>query len=130
MSSPSLALQKAIYDALKGNTAAGDNVFDAVPSSNPFPRIVIGLGQTVGDSFDCYDGSEVFPEVDVYSVKTGLPEAKTIADEVRSLLHNVELALAGHVLVSLRYRDETPIREPDGRTSRVRMLFEAETYPS
>lgn len=128
MSDSALALQKAIYDALKDETAAGANVFDAVPVSDPYPRIVIGPGQTIGDFFDCYDGSEVFLQIDVYSKKTAsMPEVKSIASEVRALLHDAALTLVDHVLVQMQFQDTVYSREADGKTSRARMTLRAET---
>lgn len=129
MSDPALAMQKALFDALKDNTDAGSNVFDAVPSSDPFPRIVIGPAQTIGDFADCYDGSEHFVQIDVYSKKTAsMPEVKGIASEVRGILHDADLTLEdGHELVSIEFRDVNYSREPDGKTARARLTFRAET---
>lgn len=129
MSDPALALQKAIYDALKNETSAGANVFDAVPSTDPFPRIVIGPAQTIGDFAECYDGSESFLQIDVYSNKVGsMPEVKTIASEIRSILHDADLDLEGHVLVQIEFQDSVYSREGDGRTARARMTLRAETH--
>lgn len=128
MSDPAFALQDAIYDALKGNTDAGNNVFDAVPASNPFPRITIGPGQTIGDFADCYDGSESFFQIDVWSSKTAsMPEVKTIASQVRELLHDADLTLNGHVLILIEFQDTAYSREPDGKTGRARMTLRALT---
>lgn len=128
MSDPAYALQDAIHDALRGNTDAGDHVYDTVPSTNPFPRIVLGRQQTIGDFADCYDGSESFIQIDVYSIKTAsLPEVKTIASQVRSLLHNADLNLVGHVLSLMEFQDADYSKDPDGKTGRARMTFRART---
>lgn len=131
MSDPALALQKAIFDALKGHTTAGNNVFDDVPANDPFPRITIGPGQTVGRFADCVDGSEVFLQIDVWSRKTGFPEVKTIASEVRAILNNGDesLALVGHVLELMEFQDAVYSRDPDGKTNRARMSIRALTQP-
>lgn len=130
MSDPALALQKAIYEALRGETGAGYNVFDTVPSTNPFPRIVIGPAQTIGAFADCYDGSESFLQIDVYSIKVGsLPEVKAIASEVRDILHDAELTLEGHILELIAFESTVYSKEADNRTGRARMTIRAESHP-
>lgn len=129
MSDPAYALQDAIHDALKGATDAGNNVFDSVPHSNPFPRITIGPQQTIGDFADCYDGSEVFLQIDVWSQKPGYPQVKEIASQVRDILHNADetLTLDGHVLGLMEFQDTVYSREPDQKTSRARINIRALT---
>lgn len=134
-SDPALALQGAIVGALKGNTDAGNNVFDSVPPPQTMPRITVGSGQSVGALIgaradDCiYDGSESFVDVDVWSVNPGFPQVKTIAGQVRDLLDDVDLDLSaeGHTLELLTHQSTVFQRESDGLTSRARMLFRALT---
>jgi hypothetical protein len=130
MSDPSLALQAAIVAALAGTTEAGTNVYDQVPATDAFPRITVGEGQTVGNFADCYDGSEVYLDVHVWSREVGFPEAKRIASAVRSALHDAPLTLTGHTLELLQFRDARYLRDPDGRTSHVAMTFRALTQPA
>lgn len=126
---PSLALQKAILDALRGQTDAGQSVFDTV-KGDPYPRIVIGDGDSVPVNdeadFGCdYDPTEVFPEINVWSQATGFPEAKRIASQVRGILHNAMLTVEGFTMeLPMRIRSLSPLRDPDGKTRRIRMLFE------
>lgn len=129
MPDPAYALQNAIHDALKGQTSAGNAVYDSVPPTGTFPRITLGLGQTVGDFADCYDGSESFIQIDVWSQKkAGLPEVKTIASQVREILHDADLTLTGHQLVLIEFQDTVYSRDPDGQTSRARMTLRALTH--
>jgi Protein of unknown function (DUF3168) len=130
-SDPSLSLQKALVAALKGNTAAGENVYDMVPQSNLFPRITLGSCQALGDTFraDCIAGSEVYLDLDVWSRAVGYPEAKTIADQVRGILDDADLPLDGHHVELMLFESVTFERDPDGLTSRGRMLFRALTQP-
>src|SRR5262245_31186395 len=130
MRDPSLAFQKALVATLKGNTGAGNNVFDSVPTSNPFPRITIGEGQSLKDYADCYDGTESFLDVHVWSRAVGYPEAKTIADQCRDLLHDAALALDGHTLGLIEFSSSQFLRDPDGLTSHVAMTFRALSQPS
>lgn len=131
MSDPSLALQKAVVAALKAaTTEAGDNVFDSVPEGDPFPRITIGEAQVIGNFAPCYDGSEVFFDVHVWSREVGHPQAKRIASAVRSALHDAPLALDGHMLELLEFRDARYMRDPDGVTSHAALTFRALTQPA
>lgn len=130
MSDPSLALQGAIVTALKAaETAAGDSVFDDVSPSDPYPRITIGEGQTIGNFADCYDGSEVFVEINVWSRATGFPQVKQIASEVRAALHDADLDLSGHRLELIEFQNTVYTRDPDGITRRARMTLRALTQP-
>lgn len=135
MADPALALQGAIFDALRGATDAGNNVYDTLPAlpSNPFPRITFGPSQTVpvdeeADG-DCgYDPTEVTQEMNVWSQRTGYPEAKTIASQVREILHGTTLDLPGFRMeLPLTLRSSDASLDPDGKTHRVRMLFETRT---
>lgn len=130
MRDPQLALQKALFVALDNQTNAGGNVFDAVPSGDPFPRITIGEGQGLADLADCYDGTETVLDVHVWSRGQGYPEAKTIADQVRDILHDADLPLEGHSLGLLEYQGSQNLRDPDGITSHIAMTFRALTQPS
>lgn len=136
MSDPALALQKALRDVLRGATDAGNNVFDRAAASNPFPRVTLGNGQSIpineeADPSCEYDPTESFLQIDVWSRDVGKPEVKTIASQVRGLLHEETLSLTGH-------RMETPMvlstiiysTEPDGLTERARMTMQVRTVPS
>lgn len=126
---PSLALQGALVARLKGATDAGNSVYDTVPTSNPFPRITIGEGQTIGDFADCYNGSETFLDVDVWSQAVGFPEAKRIADQVRGLLDDT-MALTGHSLEIFEFQNARYLHDPDGLTKHIAMTFRALTQPT
>jgi len=117
VSEPSLALQKALRDRLIGATAAGPNVFDRVPTADPYPRVTIGEVQILDDSTDCTVGFEAFADVHVWSRGVGFVEAKTIGGEVHGLLHDHDLPVAGFHLVECVLRDARYLRDPDGITS-------------
>lgn len=126
---PSLAVQKAILDVLKGATAAGANVYDAVPTADPFPRITIGEGQALPNHADCMRGSELFIDVHVWSRKIGFSEAKGIADQVRTLIDDATLSVTGHVVDIIEFDSARHLRDPDGLTSHIAMTFRALTQP-
>lgn len=124
MSEPTLALQGAVFAALKGNTAASANVFDKV-TPNLFPRIQIGSGLAIPDDADCVDGFEVTFQIDVYSKGEGYPEVKAIAGEIHGLLHKKPLAVVGYELVDMWLSGASFSREQDETISRARIGLEA-----
>lgn len=131
MSDPALALQKALVDAIKAaETDAGNNVFDTVPPENPFPRITLGEGQSIGVYADCYDGTEAFFQIDIWSQAPGFPEVKRIAGQVRAALHDAELTLDGHTLEILNVQSIDYRREPDNLTSRAIVTVRAQSQPA
>lgn len=128
MSEPSLALQKAILDALvAGVPAVGGRVYDMPPFDATYPYVTIGEAQTLDDRADCYDGSESFLTIHVWSRAVGFPEAKRIAGMVRDVLDDADLVLDGNSLELLRFRDMNTLRDPDGVSSHVVMTFRALT---
>lgn len=127
---PSLALQGAVVSALRtAGTAAGAHVYDRVDPADPYPRITIGEGQSLGDYADCMNGTETFLDVHVWSRAVGFVEAKRIADRVREVLHDADLPLEGHHLDLIEFRDARTMRDPDGITSHIAMTFRALTLP-
>ena len=91
MSDPSLAVQKAIVERLKGYSPliaiVGTRIHDRVPQDVAFPFVQIGYFQTNDTSADCVDGSEILIDIQVWSRGVGQVEAKQIASHVRAALH-------------------------------------------
>jgi hypothetical protein len=126
---PSLALQGAIVNALVAANVAGGRILDQPPIDAVYPYVTIGEGQVLADLADCYDGSECFLDIHVWSRAVGYPETKRIADQVRGVLHDADLVLDGHSLELLHFQDARTLRDPDGLTSHVAMTFRALTQP-
>ena len=133
---PSLALQAAFVAAIKAlNTEAGARVYDRVPKSNgtiasgTFPYVALGTGSVLNNQADCYDGSDVSLTVHVWSRAVGWPEAKRIADAIRTGLNNAELTLTGHTLELLTLDRVDYLNDPDGLTSHAALTFRALTQP-
>ncbi len=103
------------------STAAGTNVFDRVPDSSPFPRVTIGPWQSIPDDADCYEGTESFVQVDVWSRAVGFPEVKGIADDIRDALHDGDLSVTGHTVEMMTVESIDYSRDPDGLTNRARI---------
>lgn len=133
MSDPSLAFQSALFAAL--GAISGGRIHDQPPPENRlvFPYVTIGEGQSIPvfeGGADCYDGTEIFTQIDVWSRKPGYVEVKEIAADIRSRLHDGELELDGHAVALLRVQSIDYSRDADGLTSRARILVRALTQPS
>jgi len=100
---PSLDLQKAFVDALKGDdvlaSLMGGSVraYDRVPDEAEFPYLHIGDDQTVDNSTSCGFAAEVFSRVHIWSRTPGRVEAKKIGARVRQLL-NIRHVLQDHTI--------------------------------
>lgn len=113
-------VQRAVFGVLRNATAVKAAVFDRVPPSDPFPRITFGPGLVIPDDADCVRSLEVFLQIDVWSRAVGAIEARKIAGEVYSLLHDTEPALAGFSWVEpLRMESRRDLGDPDGLTTHV-----------
>lgn len=128
---PALALQGALVAAIKAiPTAAGANVYDAVPSSNPYPRVTVGIGQHLPLIAECYDATESTLQIDAWSRAVGYPEVKGIADKIRDRLHLGSLSPAGHTVELMAVEMIQYTRDPDGLTSRAMMLLRVQSQPN
>lgn len=130
-SDPSHALQVALVRELRAlGTAAWGNVFDQVPSGDPFPRITLGPWQSIPNDADCSEGTESFVQIDVWSRAVGFPEAKGIAGTIRDRLHNGELDVSGHRVELMLVQSIDTSRDPDGLTSRARISLRILSQPA
>jgi len=127
--SPSLELQGVIVARLKSNAAVtaliAGRVYDAVPDKKTFPYVTLGEGDETGDDADCIDSFEVTFDIDVWSRGVGFPEAKQIADAVRSALKSPELTLQTNALAEFQHRQTRIFRDPDGQTSHAVLTYQA-----
>lgn len=134
MTSPSLAIQGAIVTQLRADVALdgliADRVYDRIPAGAAFPYVTIGESQEIGNFADCYDGSETFQDVHVWSRSVGMPETKNIASAIRASLHEASLSLDGHTLELIQFRDLRILRDPDGITTHGVLTFRILSQPA
>lgn len=128
MSDPSLALQNAMEAALRASPALAEAMGGRVRlytlsagDNAPFPYIVIGEDQIVGDETECAASSEAFTTVHVWSrveddVSASRAQAKAIAALVRATL-NAPLPLVGFVTTEWRFETARHLTDPDQRTA-------------
>lgn len=123
---PSLAIQDAVEDALRddaGVTAEFDGTTRlytmSAPNGAPYPYIVIGEDQIIGDDTECASGSEVVVTVHVWARATTPTETrrqqKRIAGAVRAALVQ-PLALDGHTMDEWELESLQHLTDPDGLT--------------
>lgn len=124
-----LALQQAIFTRLTEDEAVaalvGTRVYDDVPGGAAFPYLSIGAMRSRDWSTGDSTGVEVRLTLAAWSRAHGGREAREIAGAVKAALHDADLALTDHVLVSLRFLDSDMTRERDGITRRQELRFRA-----
>lgn len=126
----SAPLQRAIYDALKGDAAlagvVGDAIYDAVPEGN-LPAIYVRLGdETVKDASDCSSAGAVhLVVVSVITAEPGFARAKEAAGAVSDVLHDADLPLSRGRLVSLRLRQAKAARIDAASGRQIDLTFRA-----
>ena len=120
-------LQQAIYAQLDSNLSYA--VYDHVPPQAPFPFIVVG--DTTANQWGAgeLDGEEHALSIHIWSRYQGRMQMKQMMGEVKAALTLPLAALAGHVLVDLRFvfADEFP--DLDGVSRHGVVRFRALTHP-
>lgn len=130
MSDPALAIQAALVAQLKTiATEAGARVYDTVPATYQLPYITLGPADTAPTDEDCFDATESFVQVDVWSDAVGFPQVKRIAGILRAALHDRPLAITGHVCDRCQVRTIVFSRD-DGTISRARIELQIDTQPA
>jgi len=127
MSDPALAIQRAYVDAIR--SVVGNIVYDQTPPADPYPRITVGDGQSIANLADCYDGTETYLDVHVWSRSVGFPEAKGLADQVIDAVNDVMLPLDGHTMELNLFDGSQALRDPDGMTSHIVLSFRILSQP-
>ena len=121
MTSPSLELQKALYDRLKADPALSEiirgRVYDIVPEGAAFPYVSFGPFDELSDDAQCITGFEISIQLDVWSRSVGFPECRQVGDLVRRAVLGAAIELPDNRLVSISHRQTNTMRDPDGLTS-------------
>lgn len=107
MTAPASELQKAIFDALKGDAAltallGGAKIHDQAPANVAFPYITFGRTSIYDWSTGTESGTEQLFTLHVWSKAKGKKEALDIMERAKALLHDQALALDEHALVNCR----------------------------
>jgi hypothetical protein len=119
MSDSAFPLQKAIYDALTGDSdlmALITGVFDNVPQGQAFPYVTIGDDILTDWASHTFDGASIEASIHAWARANGRKGCKSIQAEIRRILHDVSLSVSGFKTVSLRQTFENTMLDPDNET--------------
>lgn len=121
--SPARELWKAIFDRLSsdaGVLALVDGIHDKEPAGAwagvKAAFITRGPAYGVDESAECVDGAELTQQIDIWSRSTRRSACDDIVYAVRRSLHDAELALNQHALVSIRVTLWRTVDDPDPLT--------------
>jgi hypothetical protein len=132
-------VQKAIYDALAGNsglasvvTGVYDNVPQAIDSgaTSAFPYVTIG--EDVNTEWDTDDstGLQASITIHVWSRVKGRKQVKTLQGMIYDILHRAELSITGYRFVTVEWEQDITMLDADGETqhgvSTYRLTMEAQ----
>lgn len=124
MSPSSWALQQALFAALTASPTVQDvlgaRIFDAVPSSAPFPYLVLGEGEEEDRGGGL---TRHRLRLQLWSRGAGLGEVKQIAVAVAECLSPAALVMDGHRVVSRTLTTASYTRRNDGQTVRAQLVF-------
>ncbi len=125
-------LQKSIQVALSADAdlqiIIGDpaRIYDEVTEEAIYPYLTMG-----GVKITPYDGhNHAYVHefhVHAWSNYAGRREVKAIIDQVHNVLHDADLVIEGHKLVSIRFIFSDIFRKPDGETYHAVMRYRAIT---
>lgn len=110
MISPSLALQKAIYDRLSSVV----KVYDSVPEGAKLPYVVIGEDIATDWGTKLKDGQNVSVTLHIWSDYNGMAEAKEMASTVLEALTSEPLEVQGFDFVLCRLELLQFMVDPEG----------------
>lgn len=122
MSDPSLALQKAVYDALVAANVCGGRIYDRVPSERTYPYAVVANASLVDDGNSCWQQDDVSQQVSIFSRDLGHVEVKQQAALVRAALDN-EIAIAGFINASGEWQSTRYPPQPDALSTQAVLTF-------
>jgi hypothetical protein len=134
MSASALALQQAIYTTLctevpLTSALGGVHIFDDPPQPLVFPYLSFGPATVRDDDTATERSDEHLISLVIWSRARGRKECNTLADLVRTALHNQSLVLTGHRLINLRHEQTETRRLPDGETTQCTLRLRAVTEP-
>lgn len=133
MSDPSIAIQNALEAELRANAGVKSEFGGmtrlytlSAPNDAPFPFILIGEDQIIGDDTECADGSEIAVTIHVFA-RQDTPansrlKSKSIAGAVRAALTK-KLTITGHVMDDWIYEGTRYLIDPDGLTAHAVLNF-------
>jgi len=121
-------LQKSIYQILVGDApllALVTGIYDRPVQGTVFPYVAFGTWQGRDWSSMTTNGLVFSLALEVWSREGGHKQSAVIMERIHTLLHDVNPAVDGQVLVSLRFISSSIALEDDGCTYRGILTFRA-----
>lgn len=122
------SLQKAVYQALTGNTgfmALVTGIYDRPPQETVFPYVTIGEAVISDWSSATTSGTEQVISIHAWSREGGRKQAVSIMEKIYATLHDANFSVEGHTLVMIRFAGSSVTLENDGFTYQGQMKFRA-----
>lgn len=141
MSDPSAALQIAREAVLRANAsvvaqfpAGKTRIYSlSAPVGAPFPHLITGDDQVIGDDAACVGGSEIVSTIHVKAregtLAASLLKAKTLAGAVRAAL-DAQMTLTGHRMVDWQFETTRHLTDPDLLTAHSVVTVNYYTEPT
>ncbi len=128
LTDPSQALQAAIVARLNADAEiaglVGDRIYDRVPKVSEYPYISFGDTQILPETGEGTDGVETFVILHTWERFKGFDNVKSVGRLIIALLHDTDLAVSEHVLLSILLQSAHYLRDPDGLTSHGVLTFQ------
>lgn len=131
-----LHVQAAVYGRLSGAgavtslLAGAASVYDQVPQGSAFPYIVLtDMAARPAAATREFSATAVFLDIETYSRAAGKQECQRIAAAIEAVLHEADLAVAGHRLVFCRIIATEITQVHDAATWRARQRLHVLVEP-
>jgi hypothetical protein len=124
------SLQKALYEALANDsTLMGmvSGIFDRMPQGQSYPYVTLDESLGSDASTKTSVSMEYALQIQVWSREGGRRQNVEIMENIHRILHDANLTLIGHRLISIRFISSTISVKSDGWTYQGTMRFRAVT---
>lgn len=124
-------IQAAAYERMSVDeallTLASGGVYDEVPEIVVYPYVVLGEAIEMPDNSHSNFGAKTDVAFHIWSDYRGYLEANTIAGRLVELFDHVPLTIVGHRVVAVRFKQNTPMRDPNPSLRHVIVRFQVVT---
>lgn len=123
-------IQRACFARMSADEALDamvSGVFDEVPEEAEFPYVTLGEAIEAPDNAHDSYGAKTAVAFHIWSDYRGYLEANTIGSHLQSLFDHQPLEIEGHRLVAMRFRQQTPMRDPNPKIRHVIVRFDVVT---
>lgn len=129
-----LALQKAIYNTLSGDTEmtaelGANSIYDVVPEQAVPPYVSFGTATHADWSTGTETGTEHTIEINIWSDRRGRRQALRTSAIAERLLKDLSGPIQDHVLINFQHVSTEISRNHDQELFRGKLTFRAVTEP-